>query len=125
MIKGGRLGQIYLVKYTSRWRRNRSGIEYHPMAKWFLDKSKAGGGVGINWGIYDLSFIYGLFDDNLELEEAVAFGNREVDDVNHMPQLKGFLPKLASRSIGKAAFPAATRRGTITTLQRGWALIRG
>ena len=82
LMQQKRFGNVYFIKYTSRLRRERSGIEYHPAAKWFLDKSKAGGGVAIDWGVYDLSFIYGLFDDKLVLKDAVAFGFHGVNEVN-------------------------------------------
>jgi predicted dehydrogenase len=54
-IESGIMGDIYYVRYTARGSFVRPGIEYNPGAVWFLDKSKAGGGVLLDWGVYDLA----------------------------------------------------------------------
>ena len=63
MIDSGKLGQVYLINHRCVVRQRRSGLEYNPNGKWFLDKSKAGGGQLINWGVYDLAFHLGLVGD--------------------------------------------------------------
>jgi len=54
------LGEIYFIHHVSLNRQSRPGIEYNPDAKWFLDKSKAGGGPLFDWGEYDLAFHLGI-----------------------------------------------------------------
>jgi predicted dehydrogenase len=70
IIKSGTLGDIYYIHHNSIWRNGRPGIEYHPEAKWFLDKSIAGGGPLFDWGVYDLSFHLGILDDKHELDSV-------------------------------------------------------
>jgi predicted dehydrogenase len=83
LIRSGSLGEVYHIHHQSVSRQNRPGIEFHPIAKWFLDKSKAGGGPLFDWGVYDLSFHLGILDDQPQLEEverAVLKGR--LDDVD-------------------------------------------
>ncbi|MFP4061040.1 MAG: Gfo/Idh/MocA family protein [Bacteroidales bacterium] len=70
LILSGKLGDIYYIHHNSVTMQGRPGIEYHPAAKWFLDKSIAGGGPLLDWGVYDLSFHLGLLDDKPELKSA-------------------------------------------------------
>ncbi len=70
IIDSGVLGEVYHIHHSSVARLNRPGIEFHPPAKWFLDKSLAGGGPLFDWGVYDLSFHLGVLGDNLELEKV-------------------------------------------------------
>ena len=83
LIDSGALGEIYHIHHQSVDRQNRPGIEFHPIAKWFLDKSMAGGGPLFDWGVYDLSFHLGILGDEPELEgvESVLLksGLDEVD----------------------------------------------
>ena len=67
IIDSGVLGEIYFVHHNCVWRQNRAGIEYHPLAKWFLNKAIAGGGPLFDWGVYDLSFHLGVLGDKPEL----------------------------------------------------------
>lgn len=69
LIESGQLGDIYRVHHQSVSRQGRPGIEFHPEGKWFLDRSKAGGGPIFDWGVYDLSFHLGVLGDRPELEE--------------------------------------------------------
>ncbi|MDF1574060.1 MAG: Gfo/Idh/MocA family oxidoreductase [Bacteroidales bacterium] len=68
LIASGALGDIYHIHHQSVSRQRRPGIEFHPVAKWFLDKSRAGGGPLYDWGVYDLSFHLGVLDDRSQLE---------------------------------------------------------
>ena len=68
IIDSGALGEIYAVHHNSIWRQNRPGIEFHPTAKWFLNKAMAGGGPLFDWGVYDLSFHLGVLGDRHEVE---------------------------------------------------------
>jgi predicted dehydrogenase len=70
IIDSGALGEIYAVHHQSISRQNRPGIEFHPTAKWFLNKSMAGGGPLFDWGVYDLSFHLGVLGDRNELERV-------------------------------------------------------
>jgi len=82
-IDSGALGDVYHIHHQSVNRQNRPGIEFHPIAKWFLDRSLAGGGPLFDWGVYDLSFHLGLLGDVPELEriESVVMKTR-LDDVD-------------------------------------------
>lgn len=70
IIDSGALGEIYSIHHSSVARQNRPGIEFHPPAKWFLDKSLAGGGPLFDWGVYDLSFHLGVLGDAYEVEKV-------------------------------------------------------
>jgi predicted dehydrogenase len=70
IIDSGALGEVYSIHHSSVARQNRPGIEFHPVAKWFLDKSLAGGGPLFDWGVYDLSFHLGVLGDKHELEKV-------------------------------------------------------
>ena len=70
LISSGALGEVYHIHHQSVDRQNRPGIEFHPIALWFLDKSKAGGGPLFDWGVYDLSFHLGILNDVPELEKV-------------------------------------------------------
>jgi len=70
LIEEGKLGEIYFIHHNSIWRNNRPGIEYHPTAKWFLNREIAGGGPLFDWGVYDLSFHLGILNDLPSLEKV-------------------------------------------------------
>jgi predicted dehydrogenase len=70
LIASGKLGEVYAIYHSSVARQNRPGIEFHPPAKWFLDRSLAGGGPLFDWGVYDLSFHLGVLGDRFEVEEV-------------------------------------------------------
>lgn len=70
IIESGALGEIYHIHHNSIGRQNRPGIEFHPTAKWFLDRSLAGGGPLFDWGVYDLSFHLGVLGDRHDLSQV-------------------------------------------------------
>lgn len=83
IIDAGKLGVIYMIHHNCIWRQNRAGIEYHPTAKWFLNKKIAGGGPLFDWGVYDLAFHLGLLGDKHELKEIKnIFFKNGLDDVD-------------------------------------------
>jgi len=83
LIDSGVLGEVYHIHHQSVARQNRPGIEFHPLALWFLDKSKAGGGPLFDWGVYDLSFHLGVLDDTPHLEHVEsALLKSGLDDVD-------------------------------------------
>ncbi|WP_223591756.1 Gfo/Idh/MocA family protein [Neobacillus bataviensis] len=55
VLRSGCLGDIYHVTFVNKWERSRSGIEYQPSSRWFLDSTKSGGGVLMDWGPYDFT----------------------------------------------------------------------
>jgi predicted dehydrogenase len=55
LIQEGALGPLYHVTFVNRDRCTRAGIEYQPDSRWFLDRSKNGGGIIMDWGPYDFS----------------------------------------------------------------------
>lgn len=72
LIDADELGEIYHITLSGISRRNRPGVDFHPTATWCLDKSKAGGGVMLDWGTYDLHILYSLID-NLTIERVDGF----------------------------------------------------
>jgi predicted dehydrogenase len=65
------LGEIYHATICHRRARMRSGIEYQPESRWFLDSAKSGGGVMMDWGVYDLTtFFHVLAPQQIEIVQA-------------------------------------------------------
>jgi predicted dehydrogenase len=46
---------LYHVSFINRQQRMRVGIEYQPTSRWFLDRSKNGGGTLMDWAPYDFT----------------------------------------------------------------------
>ena len=78
-IDSGRLGFVYYIHHNAVARQSRPGIEYHPGAKWFLDKSLSGGGTVLDWGVYDLSFHLGILSDAHDLVSVKSFAKSKLD----------------------------------------------
>jgi predicted dehydrogenase len=55
------IGDGLRLIWLSRSAASRSGIEYQPGSRWFLDKSKSGGGCLMDWGCYDVAVWISLF----------------------------------------------------------------
>lgn len=72
LIDSGKVGEVYFVHHRAVSRQGRPGIEYHPAAKWFLDRELAGGGPLYDWGVYDLSFHLGVLGEP-EFKSCEAF----------------------------------------------------
>lgn len=71
VLASGILGELYHVSFINRWSRSRSGIEYQPNSRWFLDSSLSGGGVLMDWGPYDISTLDDIFTpDRVEIADA-------------------------------------------------------
>jgi predicted dehydrogenase len=79
IIDSGALGYVYYIHHNSVARQSRPGIEYHPQAKWFLDKSQSGGGPVLDWGVYDLSFHLGILSDTHDLISVKSFTRSHLD----------------------------------------------
>lgn len=69
IIKDHDLGEIYHVNHTAVYQNSRPGLEYNPGSSWFFQKEKSAGGPFVDWGVYDLSFHLGLFNDEYKLIE--------------------------------------------------------
>lgn len=80
-VESGKLGRVYHVHHRRVGRQGRGGIEYHPAAKWFLDRDRAGGGPLFDWGVYDLSFHLGVLGQPKFLK-AQAFCINGLDRVD-------------------------------------------
>jgi predicted dehydrogenase len=78
IVRSGALGDIYFMRLVGR-ALYRPGVEYNPTARWFLDRSKAGGGVLFDLGMYDLDLLFGIFGQ-LEVNAVVAATFTGVDD---------------------------------------------
>lgn len=57
LVETADLGPLYHLEFVNRVQRNRSGLEYQPSTPWMLDRREAGGGVLMDWGVYDLAMI--------------------------------------------------------------------
>jgi predicted dehydrogenase len=55
LISQGRIGMVNRIRWMERKNRSRSGIEYLPNSRWFLNRKQSGGGVTMDWGPYDLA----------------------------------------------------------------------
>ncbi len=80
LIDSGKLGEVYFIHHRCVGRQGRPGIEYHPAAKWFLDRDNAGGGPLYDWGVYDLSFHLGILGEP-EFRSCEAFCINGLDRV--------------------------------------------
>jgi predicted dehydrogenase len=58
IIATGDLGRLNLARMVNRNPRMRPGIEYQPVSRWFLNREKAGGGVLLDWSVYDLGMLF-------------------------------------------------------------------
>ncbi len=55
LIGAETLGKLYHLTFVNRSQRKRTGVEYQPKSRWFLEKAKSGGGVLMDWGPYDVT----------------------------------------------------------------------
>jgi len=62
LLHAGAIGAPYHLTFIQRHQRSRSGIEYQPGSRWFLDPAVNGGGVVMDWGPYDFAAINDLLD---------------------------------------------------------------
>jgi predicted dehydrogenase len=88
LIDSGKLGHVYHVNQVSVGRQSRPGIEYNPGARWFLDKTKAGGGPLYDWGVYDLMTVLALLREPV-FQSAKAVCMNGLD--RHFPKGAGFV----------------------------------
>jgi predicted dehydrogenase len=110
VVHSGVLGEIYFMRLIAR-SLSRPGIEYNPEARWFLDRTKAGGGVLYDWGVYDLEILFSVFGAlQVETITATTFGSVE--------RPKGDIPF----DVEEHAVATLTLRdGPMIFWERGWA----
>lgn len=84
VICSGCLGDIYHVSFVNKWERSRSGIEYQPSSRWFLDSTKSGGGVLMDWGPYDFTTLNDILNPNKIVFNAAwkAKPTTEIDPID-------------------------------------------
>jgi predicted dehydrogenase len=82
MIQSGKLGQVYHIHHNHLSRG--TFIEYNRNGAWAMDKKFAGGGLFMDWGVYDLSFHLGLLDDTPELVSMQRFTRRGLRDLSSL-----------------------------------------
>jgi predicted dehydrogenase len=110
VVQSGVLGEIYFMRLIARGL-SRPGIEYNPQAKWFLDRSKAGGGALYDWGVYDLEILFSVFG-TLEVETITAVTFTSVD------RPEGDYPY----DVDEHAVATLTLKdGSMVFWERGWA----
>jgi predicted dehydrogenase len=69
-LADGATGPLTLVRMVHRNPRMRPGIEYQPSSRWFLDPDKAGGGVLMDWSVYDLAMLFDVLQPTKVTVEA-------------------------------------------------------
>lgn len=52
LVGSGTLGRLYHTTFIFRRQRSRAGVEYQPSSGWFLERTRSGGGILIDWGPY-------------------------------------------------------------------------
>jgi predicted dehydrogenase len=81
LVGSGALGDLYHVSFINRLQRSRSGIEHQQSSRWFLDQTKSGGGVIMDWGPYDIAALMELFRP-IKISIASAWLARPVTEVD-------------------------------------------
>jgi len=82
IIDSGKLGTIYHIHHNHLSRT--TFIEWNPNGAWAMDKKLAGGGPFADWGVYDLSFHLGLFDDIPQLKSLRSFSRNDLRDMSQL-----------------------------------------
>lgn len=81
VLASGELGTPYALDFVNRSSRNRPGIEYQPSSRWFLDISRSGGGIIMDWAPYDFSTLFDLFEP-VRVEVRDAWTAKPVTDTD-------------------------------------------
>lgn len=110
IVRSGVLGEIYFLRLVGR-ALYRPGIEYNPAARWFLDRSRAGGGALFDLGVYDLELLFGVLGP-FEVAAVMATAFTGVDQ----PELD--VPYDVEEH---AVAMLRTRHGATIYWERGWA----
>jgi predicted dehydrogenase len=73
-ISGGALGRVNLIRMVHRTQRMRPGIEYQPESRWFLDRGQSGGGVIMDWSVYDFAMLFDVLRPRAVAVNSVWYG---------------------------------------------------
>jgi predicted dehydrogenase len=76
-ISNGALGPINLIRMVHRVQRMRPGIEYQPESRWFLDRAESGGGVVMDWSVYDFAMLFDVLPPRAVAVSSVWLGRIE------------------------------------------------
>lgn len=86
ILASGDLGAINLVRMVNRRPRMRPGIEYQPASRWFLDREKSGGGVLMDWAVYDIAMLFDVLrPESATIRAAWIGGIDGRDDPRDVP----------------------------------------
>ncbi|SEM57231.1 Gfo/Idh/MocA family protein [Paenibacillus sp. OV219] len=91
ILNSGELGDVYKISFVFRGQRGRPGVEWQPQSRWFLDKSKAAGGIVMDWGPYDFTILNDLLQpESIEVAAAwVAKPETEADPTDVVYDIEG------------------------------------
>ncbi|RAP77594.1 Gfo/Idh/MocA family protein [Paenibacillus montanisoli] len=91
ILNSGDLGEVYKISFVFRGQRGRPGVEWQPQSRWFLDKSKAAGGIVMDWGPYDFTILNDLLQpESIEVAAAwTAKPETEIDPTDVVYDIEG------------------------------------
>ena len=73
-LLAGDIGEGWRVRWQVRSSGGAPGIDYQPQSRWFLDRSKAGGGSLFDWGCYDVALWNEIIQPEQVSVDAAWFG---------------------------------------------------
>tara|TARA_R110002126_G_scaffold291803_1_gene459199 strand:- start:5464 stop:6549 length:1086 start_codon:yes stop_codon:yes gene_type:complete len=86
LIGQGALGPMSLIRMTNRHPRRRTGIEYQPESRWFLNREMAGGGVFMDWSVYDIAMLFDvLMPKGVTIKSASVSSIESSNDPTDVP----------------------------------------
>lgn len=62
MVRSGAVGRPVSLDLVTRRAGERTGIEYQPESRFFLTKAGNGGGIAMDWGVYDWTALVSIFE---------------------------------------------------------------
>lgn len=77
IVEGGELGPLTLVRMVNRIPRMRPGVEYQPASRWFINRERAGGGVLMDWAVYDIAMLFDVLRPTAVTIRAAMTGGVE------------------------------------------------
>ncbi|WP_395821410.1 Gfo/Idh/MocA family protein [Devosia sp.] len=115
-LAAGKLGQLYHITSRHLIQRGRSGVEYQPETRWFLDRAKAGGGVLYDWAVYDLSTLFDVVRPSaVRVHHAwTARPTTQIDPTDVAIDVEHAVGAAMSLRIGNRWVPFTYERASIT-----------
>lgn len=112
VIASGRLGELRLLRARSIEPAGPPPTADHDPPAWRLRRDLNGGGILVNWGVYDLDYLLGLCGWKLTPRTALA---------QAWPVPAQFTNRVAAGSDAESHFAALVRfdGGTVLTIERG------